>query len=214
MQISTLLNLLFMVNVAQAATHQRPDDNQVEKCSGKFRGIYVTKACSVFSALPVSTRLIPTTSVSSLTTITTITANSPTTASRQSTTNSFPSTEAVLGVLTSQTTESQPSSTFTRITSTSTLTSTLDSLTTSTSTTSTQSTTIFTSLTTTQAPEPTYSNVALSEHNIHRSNHSFTGSLFWDTEIAGYAQTTASSCVYQHDTFVSLINFSTLLQNS
>jgi type IV secretory pathway VirB10-like protein len=51
-----------------------------------------------------------------------------------------------------------------------------------------------------EAAQPSdYISTALYHHNIHRFNHS-AAALEWDDEIAGYAQTLAERCVFEHDT--------------
>ncbi|KAI0172816.1 PR-1-like protein [Hypoxylon sp. FL1284] len=56
----------------------------------------------------------------------------------------------------------------------------------------------------TSAPEnPTsdgndYVSLALSRHNLHRSNHS-APSVTWSDKLAGYAGITAATCVFKHD---------------
>jgi hypothetical protein len=42
---------------------------------------------------------------------------------------------------------------------------------------------------------------AIYHHNLHRSNHS-APAMSWDSEIAGYAQQVADSCVFAHDKYV------------
>ncbi|KAL6901588.1 CAP domain-containing protein [Trichoderma evansii] len=43
-----------------------------------------------------------------------------------------------------------------------------------------------------------YQTAMLNEHNIHRANHS-APALEWDDQLAGFAQITASTCVFAHD---------------
>ncbi|UKZ95012.1 uncharacterized protein TrAFT101_009861 [Trichoderma asperellum] len=43
-----------------------------------------------------------------------------------------------------------------------------------------------------------YQSAMLNEHNIHRANHS-APALEWDDQLAGFAQITASGCVFAHD---------------
>ncbi|EEQ84994.1 uncharacterized protein BDCG_08263 [Blastomyces dermatitidis ER-3] len=54
-------------------------------------------------------------------------------------------------------------------------------------------------------PPPTYGNdyqsKVLYHHNIHRSNHS-APALTWANNLASYAHTVASKCVFEHDTSV------------
>ncbi|PGG95316.1 hypothetical protein GX51_08253 [Blastomyces parvus] len=54
-------------------------------------------------------------------------------------------------------------------------------------------------------PPPSYGNdyqsKVLYHHNIHRANHS-APALSWSGELAGYANTIASRCVFEHDTSV------------
>lgn len=46
-----------------------------------------------------------------------------------------------------------------------------------------------------------YTSVALERHNIHRRNHS-APDMVWNAELAGYAKTVADSCKFAHDLFV------------
>lgn len=43
-----------------------------------------------------------------------------------------------------------------------------------------------------------YKSVILNYHNIHRANHS-APDLVWDETLAGYAETIAKGCVFEHD---------------
>lgn len=43
-----------------------------------------------------------------------------------------------------------------------------------------------------------YQSAMVNEHNIHRANHS-APALEWDDQLAGFAQITASGCVFAHD---------------
>lgn len=43
-----------------------------------------------------------------------------------------------------------------------------------------------------------YQSAMLNEHNVHRANHS-APALEWDDQLAGFAQITASGCVFAHD---------------
>jgi uncharacterized protein YkwD len=46
-----------------------------------------------------------------------------------------------------------------------------------------------------------YEAAALNEHNTLRAQHS-ASAMSWDSALATYAQVLASSCVYEHDTYV------------
>jgi hypothetical protein len=59
------------------------------------------------------------------------------------------------------------------------------------------------------APAPSkassaYGQAILDQHNIHRANHTDTGPLAWSDALAATALKIANSCVYQHDTYVSI----------
>jgi hypothetical protein len=47
-------------------------------------------------------------------------------------------------------------------------------------------------------------------HNVHRQNHTAVNAVYNST-IAGYAQTVASSCVYAHNLYISRAFFATSL---
>jgi hypothetical protein len=46
-----------------------------------------------------------------------------------------------------------------------------------------------------------YASKILENHNVHRRNHS-AGDLMWDNTLAGYAETLARRCSFQHDMYV------------
>ena len=46
-----------------------------------------------------------------------------------------------------------------------------------------------------------YAGKILENHNVHRRNHS-AGDLVWDNTLAGYAETLARRCSFQHDMYV------------
>jgi uncharacterized protein YkwD len=47
-----------------------------------------------------------------------------------------------------------------------------------------------------------YIAAVVNQHNDYRSIHS-APAISWDADLASYAQALASSCVYEHNTFVS-----------
>ncbi|OAA60242.1 scp-like extracellular protein [Niveomyces insectorum RCEF 264] len=50
-----------------------------------------------------------------------------------------------------------------------------------------------------QASAPSdYAGAAVNQHNLHRTNHS-AAAVSWNSDLASYAATTASSCVFAHD---------------
>ncbi|KAH6981026.1 CAP domain-containing protein [Ilyonectria sp. MPI-CAGE-AT-0026] len=46
--------------------------------------------------------------------------------------------------------------------------------------------------------DQSYEAVMVDYHNLHRANHS-VDAVTWDTTLAGYAQTIAETCVFEHD---------------
>lgn len=125
-------------------------------------------------------------------------SSSLSTTTRTSTSTSSSASSIATSSSVSSTTSSSSSSSSTASSTTS---STISS-TTSTAVGTTSSTTTSTSA----APTPTvvftdfsYKSIILGHHNVHRANHS-AADLVWDDTMATYAQQTADTCVYAHDT--------------
>lgn len=169
------------VTVDESFTYYRPNKHTRTKAAATTTSSS-TSTSSSSSSTPTPTTTTSTTPVVVVTpTTTSTTPAAPTTTVVVTPTTSSTTPEAV--VVTTVQAAAEPTTTAAAATT--------EAKTTSTSAKATS--------TTAAAAEPTdYSSTAIYHHNIHRSNHSAPAAS-WDSELASYAATVASSCVYGHD---------------
>lgn len=68
----------------------------------------------------------------------------------------------------------------------------------------TSSAPVYTSSSAAAAAPTSYQDIAVYHHNLHRLNHS-APAVAWSDDLASSAQQIAESCVYAHNTYVSLL---------
>lgn len=73
-------------------------------------------------------------------------------------------------------------------------------------TTSSSAAQVYTSTSAAAAAPTSYQDICVYHHNLHRSNHS-APDVAWSDDLASSAQQIAESCVYAHNTYVSLFQY-------